>query len=371
VTTDFDAETRCWDQVLPPGIAFNEEIVMSRLLSPVVCAALLLGSGARLSAQEWAEKMFDKLSHDLGVVAKGADTKYRLSLTNRYAETMYISNVSTSCGCFAARALKDTLQSRETTEIEVTVDTRRFERQRDASITVTFGGQFPAQVRLPIRVYIRTDVVVTPGAVEFGSVPKGQSAERRVSVAYAGRQNWSIKEVVNKNPHLDVKLVERGRGSGRVDYDLAVTLKPDAPLGEIGDQVQLVTDDANNPFLPVSITGRVETEFTVNPGVLAFGTLAPGEKKTINVVVRGRRPFVIDKIESDKTAGVFQVRLPPEAKTVHVLPITITAPTDATSLEDTFTISIVGNAAPVEFRATGKVEGPATTQVKTPGPSPQ
>jgi len=339
---------------------------MSRMFALLLGGLMLFFSAERLPAQEWAEKMFDKLSHDLGVVAKGADTKYRLSLTNKYLEPMHITNVSTSCGCFAARALKDVLQSRESTEIEVTVDTRRFQHQRDASITVSFGGQFPAQVRMPIRVYIRTDVVMTPGGVEFGSVPKGQSAERRINIAYAGRQNWSIKEVVNKNSNLDVKLAERGRGNGRVDYDLSVTLKPDAALGEIADQLQLVTDDASNPYLPVAVTGRVEAEYTVNPDVLAFGTLAPGEKKTINLVVRGRKPFVIDKIESDKTVGVFQVRLPPEAKSVHVLPITITAPSEAASLDDTFTILIAGNGEALVFRATGKVTGSSTTQVKTP-----
>ena len=49
---------------------------------------------------------------------------------------------------------------------------------------------------------------------------------------------------------------------------------------------------------PLLVEGKVESEFTVNPEVVSFGSLSPGEKKTINVVVRGRKPFAIEKIES-------------------------------------------------------------------------
>lgn len=351
---------------------------MSRMFAPMLGGLLLFCTAGRLPAQDWADKMFEKMNLDMGVTAKGADVKYRVSLTNKYLETIHISNVSTTCGCFSAKTQRNALQSGESTEIEINVDTRRYERNREATLIVALNGQsnngqpFSAEVRLPMRIYIRTDVVLTPGGVEFGSVPKGQSAERKVTIAYAGRQNWTIKDVVCKNPNLDVKVTEKGRQpGGRVDYEMTVLLKPDVPVGELRDQIQLVTDDINNPYVPVVLTGRVEAEFTVNPEVLAFGTLAPGEKKTVNVVVRGRKPFVIDKIESDKTAGVFQVRLPQEAKAVHVLPITVTAPSDGATLDDTFSITIEGAGEAVTFRATGKVTGSSTTQVKTPTTGPQ
>lgn len=352
---------------------------MSRLLAPVLGGLMLFCGAARLPAQElnWAEKMFDKLNHDFGVVARGADTRYRFTITNKYVETIRIKEIRKTCGCTDAKLGENAVQngnslrSRESTTIEVAMDTRKFTHEKNSSIIVVFDQPIYQEVTVPIKAYIRTDVVVTPGSVEFGSVPKGQSAERKISVAYAGRDNWTIKEVISKNPNIDVKLAEKGRSAGRVDYELTVSLKPDVALGELRDQIQLVTDDASNPYVPVMVEGRVETEFTVNPDVLAFGTLAPGEKKTVNVVVRGRKPFTIDKIESDKTVGMFQVRLPPEAKMVHVLPITVTAPADATSLDDVFSITIGGNAEAVTFKATGKVTGPATTQVKTPVPTPQ
>ena len=41
--------------------------------------ALTLLAPGELLAQEWAEKMFNKLEHDFGTVARGAETVFRFS----------------------------------------------------------------------------------------------------------------------------------------------------------------------------------------------------------------------------------------------------------------------------------------------------
>src|SRR5207302_2700062 len=109
-------------------------------------------------------------------------------------------------------------------------------------------------------------------------------------------------------------------------YELHVTIKATAPLGELREQVSLVTDDPANPSIPVLVEARVESDYTVSPDIISFGILAPGEQKTMKIVVRGKRAFTIEKIESEKSAGTFEVRLPKEAKTLHVLPLTLNAP---------------------------------------------
>ena len=129
-----------------------------------VCSLLAAGFLPTAQAQEltWAEKMFEKRSHDFGVVARGADVRYRLKITNIYKETVHISNVRTTCGCTAAAPSKSTLASRESAFIEVTMDTRRFKRRKDSNVIVTFDQPLYAEVRIPITAYIRTDVVLTP-----------------------------------------------------------------------------------------------------------------------------------------------------------------------------------------------------------------
>ncbi len=336
--------------------------------------AVLVGGG-RANAQDtnWAAKMFDKLEHDFGVVARGADTRYRLKITNKYQPAVHIAEVKTSCGCTAAKPSKDLLASLETAYIEITMDTKKFQQQKNSSVTVVIDQPQYAEVRIPISAYIRPDVVLTPGGADFGPVARGAAQERKISVAYAGRGNWKIKDVSSKNPNVATRVVETRRDATNVNYDLYVSLKETAPLGELREQLTLVTDDASNPYIPVMVTGRVEADYSVSPELVSLGVLSPGERRTVNVVVRGKKPFSIEKIESEKTSGTFEVRLPQGSKlgNTYVLPLTVIAPDEPGTLTEDFTVTIAGSSEPVTFKAYGKiVAGGAAATAKTGGAGP-
>ena len=248
---------------------------------------------ARCQQLTWAEKMFEEHNYDFGHIARGSDAKYRLKLTNLYKQPVHISNVETTCGCSAGEPTKSTLESLESGYIEVTMDTRRFTRRKDSNLIITFDAPLYAQVRIPVTAYIRTDVVLEPGAVNFGAVDQGQKVERRISVAYAGRSDWHIKEVKVAQKHIEAKVVETARGDGRVNYDLLVTLNSSVPSGPIRDRLILITDDSNGPQVPILVEGRVEADITVTPVVVSLGTLTSGRKKKFNIVLRGKNKFLI------------------------------------------------------------------------------
>jgi len=306
-------------------------------------------------ALNWAEKMFSERTHDFGVVAVGADTRYRLAIKNIYKETVHISNVRTTCGCTAAKPSRETLGSLETAYVEVKMNTLRFKHRKNSNVIVTFDAPLSAEVRIPITVYIRTDVVLNPGGVNFGAVAQGAKAERKISVTYAGRDDWKIKSVRTNNKNLAARIVETSRQDGQVGYNLLVSLKPTAPVGKLNQQMTLVTDDANNPYIPVLVRGTVEADITVTPAVIALGTMKSGERKTTNVVIRGRKPFTIQTIESSSTRKAFTVRLSKSPRKVHVLPLVFTAPAAPGPFTEVFTVTIAGRPQPVTFKAYGTI----------------
>lgn len=334
-----------------------------KMVRQCCCGLALFFSASSAWAQQlnWAEKMFDKLEHDFGVVARGADTRYRITFTNKYAEPVHISDIRKSCGCTSANPSKTTLVSWEKGYIEFIMDTKKFTHQKDSAVTIVFDKPQHAEVRIPVKAFIRTDVVLTPGGAEFGPITRGTDFERKIAVAYAGTENWTIRDIISKNPDITAKKVETSRGGGRVNYDLIVTVKGSMPVGEFRDQVILVTNDTGNPYIPVMVDGKFENEYSVSPELVDFGTLAPGAKKTMNVIVRGRKPFTIDKIESEKSTGTFEVALPVQARPIHVLPLTMIAPSEAGTLTEEFTISISGSSQPVLFKAHGKIVPAPTT----------
>lgn len=325
----------------------------------------LAGITAGASAQErvandgddWAKKMFSELSHDFGSVARGADVRHKIAVKNLYEETIRITNVSTTCGCTAAEPDRKELATGETAYIEVVMNTIKFQKEKNSNVdvTLTFNNRDFKTVRVPIRAYIRPDVVLDPGRAEFGSVEIGRGSEKRIRIAYAGQLDWTVTDVKSQSEHVVAEIEEKNRSNGRVSYELTLRLAPDAPQGTIRSQVILSTNDERSPEVAVMVQGEVVPDIIVNPTTLAIGNLTPGSSKTMSVVVRGRRPFSIEKIECDSENDCFKVRLGKDVRNVHVVPLTVTAPMEPGDLKEKFFLTISGREEPVEFYAEGTI----------------
>jgi hypothetical protein len=288
--------------------------------------AILLVGAAIAHAQDWAKAMFDHTTHNFGVVARGAKVEHRFIIENSYEEDVHIKSVESSCSCSKVQVNRQLLKTWEKAEVLVTVDTRTFMGQKDATIKVVFDQPFYppnfAEVQLHVHTYIRSDIVVQPGAVLFGSVAQGAGAAQTLAVKYAGRDDWRIAKVECANPSIEANAVETSRSPGKANYNLSIRLKPDAPPGYVRDQLVLVTNDFDmrSARVPVAIEGLVIPALSVRPSPLLLGTAEPGKPVTRNLVVQGRAPFRILAIRSSDPR--FQCPVPTDAKAAHVLPVT-------------------------------------------------
>jgi hypothetical protein len=268
--------------------------------------ALLLAASLA-HAQQWAVDMFDHTSHDFGTVARGAKVEHAFTVENIYEEDAEISEIRSTCGCTNTKISQRQLKTWEKAQITAVVDTRAYLGQKDATLTVVFAKPFPAEVRLNIHTYIRSDVVVQPGAVQFGSVSQGSPSTQKVRVDYAGRPDWRITGVESGNSHLSARAVETSRADGQVTYDLVVELAADAPAGYLHDHLVLVTNDDNPRAarVPVPVEGVVASAVTVRPSPLLLGVVHAG--KPVAAKCNDKR---------------FHCQVPQEAKPVQVVPVT-------------------------------------------------
>lgn len=286
---------------------------------------LLTLAGSPGFAQQWAQEMFDRTSHNFGTVARGAKVEQTFTVENIYEEDARVSSVRSSCGCTTATYPKGILKTWDKGKIVVQVDTRGFFGQKDATLTVVLDKPFPAEVQLHVHTYIRRDVVVQPGAVEFGTVYQGTSRLEKVTVDYAGRTNWQILKVESANPHLQAQVVETSRGMGQATYDLRVTLKKSAPAGYIRDHVVLVTNDRNPRAsrVPVAVEGIVIPAVTARPSPLSGVVVETGKTVTERLIVQGKMPFqIVSAVSSDPR---FQCTVLPRTKTLYVVQVAFTA----------------------------------------------
>ncbi len=291
---------------------------MRRIL--VLVLPWILAIGADAAAQDWAKKMFDITNHDFGIVARGSKQEYAFIVTNIYKEDVHISGVRSSCGCTTPRVTKDRIKTHEQSEIVIAYNTRSFLGAKSATVTVTIDEPFYAEVQLTVNGYIRSDVVFNPGAVEFGSVDAGQGASQKVSVSYAGRDDWEITDVRSANEHFEVELLETLRSSGRVNYDMVVRLKADAPPGYIHDQLLIVTNDSGASSVSLPVEGQVVSAITISPASLFLGVVKPGESVKKRLVVRGSKPFKIVSVKCNDASFTFE-KPADESKELHFLPV--------------------------------------------------
>lgn len=298
---------------------------MLRKMVWVLGASLALVA-AQASAQEWAEKMFSTLEHDFGTVARGSDQVFRFEVTNLYKQDMTLTDVRSSCGCTAPTLENKVIKTHEKGYVVARFNTRTPPHmgQNGATLTVTLGAPYFAEVQLHVHGNIRSDVVFNPGAIEFGDVNEGEAGEKSITVDYAGRSNWEIVDVTNENDNFAVELVETARTAGRVSYTLGVKLKAGLPAGYIKDQLTVVTNDSRpeNQRIPLFVSGHIRPEFSVTPERLVLGELEPGKEITKKIVVRGREPFKITDIAcGEGEQDCFTFETDKDSKAVHFVEV--------------------------------------------------
>lgn len=268
-------------------------------------------------ARDWAQDLFSIKSHNFGTVAVGSDTTFRFPIFNNTNHDIVIGSVRTSCGCTTATAENNRIAVGTTGAIVAKFNTGTFRGQKGATITVVFNQPRFAEVRLRVDGYIRQDLVFNPGAVDFGTLQQGSSVQRKIAIAYAGRDDWRIMDIENSLPFLRTQHKAVQRGDQRVNYELLVTLTEEAPPGTLLHELVLVTNDRSKPRVPIRIVGQVEAGLLINPSVVSVGAIKQGEVFSQRLVVRGRAPFLVESIRCEGWDCRFDP--PTAAKATHVL----------------------------------------------------
>ncbi len=293
------------------------QLRVSRPACASIFALLLMCLASPASAQQWARDMFDVTSHDFGVVPRGAKTEFEFKFSNKYKEIVHVSSVRTSCRCTIPRIGKNELKTYEQGSIIAEFKTSDFVGARSAVVTVVFDRPFYAELQLLVKGNIRSDILPEPGEIQFGDVDLGTEKTTDVKISYLGTAKWEIQDVLSKNEHLAVKLnPAKSSGSGKVEYVMDVRLKDDAPAGEFADEIVLVTNEAQSNRVTLPVRANVVPPLYLQG--LHLGTVKVDTKRSERMVIKGKEPFKIEKIECSDAR--FSFTPPQDAKAAHLIP---------------------------------------------------
>jgi hypothetical protein len=278
----------------------------------VLALPVLLAIAPVVSAQEsrpWAEKLIvgnsvkgpNLLVMDFGTVAKGSQNPGTFKLTNPYAFPLEIST-KVECNCVTVSPRTFVLQPKESTDLNITMDTTRFTGNKNVHIELSTGPQYVSRASLLVSALIRGDLVLNPGRINLGNVKGGQTAPTQaIDIEYAGATDFRITEVVENNSPVKVTVKELYRGPGpggfRVGYHVSAEIKEGAAAGNFRQEVFLRTNDPAGPLLPVPVEGSVAATLSAVPNTLELGNMKLGQEKLQKVMVRGGKPFRIIGID--------------------------------------------------------------------------
>ncbi|MGL6226882.1 MAG: DUF1573 domain-containing protein [Thermoguttaceae bacterium] len=303
------------------------------LLTVCIAAFLVLGGTSAVFSQNWAESLFKVKSHNFGKVALQSNTEYRFVFQNTLKSDIQIASVSSSCSCTSPSYSKKVIKSMETGEIIAKVNTSgQHQGKRSATITVRFDRPSEAYVQLEVAVYIRPDVVLSPGTVDFGTVQEGKSISKTVQVQYAGNPSWKIQKIETSTPYLAYRAVpdESSKNPGEVTYNVTVTLSSNTPPGYFRDNLRFITNEGSlnergeksNSVIELPVNAAILDNLVAKPSPFQFGMVSPDEVVTKYLVLRGTQPFKVKKVSTNDPQ--FQFSVPQESSSVQIIAVTLT-----------------------------------------------
>ena len=287
---------------------------MSRYLYvPVLLVLAICSDGAK--AQD-ISGLFKKRSHDFGVVARAAKADHVFEFENTTGREIHLQSVRTSCNCTTPEILTKVVKPGQTGKINARFNTTSFLGDRSATITLTVSRPFWTQVQLRIKGYVRKDIVVQPGKVDFGVVSRGEESTKTIKIKYAGSSNWQIKKVTSENPNIIPSLKQIKNERGRIDYELNVQLSGEQQAGFINDSLVLHTNDRNRKELPILVAGRIQAAIE-GPSIVFIGDIEKGQSVKKSVIIKSDREFKVTDIKcGDKRVEIPQ---PSTSKKLHML----------------------------------------------------
>ncbi len=288
--------------------------------------AVLLALPLPTPAAGWSAGLFDHLSHDFGQVPRGAVVKHTFRIINKLRDRVHIASVRPSCPiCTVAAPEKRWLEPGETAEIVATVDTGSFTGPRSVSITVSFDYPSFDQTRLVLRCYSRPDLVITPGVVSFGTVRSGAKVSRTVRIEYAGNSAWQVRSVrAVPRELLSASARELYRTTGRVGYELTVTLRAGERIGPVTGIVTVDATDGRQQVIDIPVEGQVVGIAVLSRHRLYVGLARPGQKLRKTVLLRATQPVRVVRVETGP--GPFRLSGGRELAALHRLTVEFDAP---------------------------------------------
>ena len=254
--------------------------------------------------------VFTQPVHDFGKVEQGEQVTHLFRFTNQGGQELRIESVKTSCGCTAAVISADVIPPSKEGTISATFDTAHFSGEKAKSISVYSNDPIQPVTTLTLQGEITVEVTVEPTQLYLGRLRRGEETTRTVEVLYNADKPITITKVENTSPVISVQAQELAK-NGQKGKKLLVTLKKDAPLGRLNDQITVTTTSQKRPSIVIPVFGSIEGDVVILPPQVSFGVVRKGEGKTQEVSIKNRAAAPVHVLRAQSSTADVVAELAP------------------------------------------------------------
>jgi hypothetical protein len=296
-------------------------------------------------AQSWIDQVFPERSFDFGTVAKGSKIRHGFKVVNRLDRNIHIASERTKCGCTEVRIGSRDIPPGAQTTVEAVIDTTKFVGHKPSGLTLVIDSPTYTEVDLNTSCFIRGDITVLPGVIDFQIVERSTGAKPTVTINLeynGGMADWGIMRMQTRTRSVTAKatMLDSSRSpGGAVHYTLTATLDPAGLNGFFKDEITVFTNDSTNATIPISVVANVRAAVTVSPSNLLLGPVKAGQVVEKTLLVRASKPFKVTGVKASKDDDFTTTPDPDDSRSVHTVKVKFKAPTKPGAYNATFEIA--------------------------------
>ncbi|MGE5409575.1 MAG: DUF1573 domain-containing protein [Clostridiales bacterium] len=218
-----------------------------------------------LTAANFAQIVGPKISvlqkdFDFGNIKQNVFVEHDFIVSNTGGDSLYIYNVSASCGCTAAKPEKDILKPGESTKINVKFNTIGREGTQHKYVYVNSNDKENPEIRLAFTANVIREsfpkLVISDTQHDFGTIEEGKVVDWTLNFKNDGKATLEIKEVKTDcgctAAVISGKKIEPGKsGNLRIEFDSA------HKSGKITRNVTILSNDTDKPEQTIVIYADV------------------------------------------------------------------------------------------------------------------
>lgn len=242
--------------------------------------------------------VFEETEHDFGEILQGSNVTHTFTFKNDGEGTLEIGKLKTSCGCTAALASRDKLESGDKGEVKVTFTSGKFKGNITKTVTVPSNDPKNPEVALHIKAVVKVDIDITPNSLNFGDMRRVSSATKVLTLTKLDGTKIKIVKIESKSENITASI--ENETEERASYNINITFSAGQLPRVFAEKLKIYTDSAIQPVLEVFVRARVTGDVVVTPQSIFLGSIIQGETKSSAIIISNgtSEPLKINSIEA-------------------------------------------------------------------------